>query len=82
MPHRYNPSACCSYSASLVNGEMGGKRGSLNMCRMLSKASPAASFKHVLALCSNSFVERWEGRNLTRKTVEAVKGFTEPPEAP
>lgn len=56
------------------------KKGSLKICRVLSKASPATSFKHILALCSNSFVKQWEGRNLTRKTVEAVKGFTEPPE--
>lgn len=42
---------------------------------------PATSFKHVLVLCNSSFVKQWEGRNLTRNTVEAVKGFTEPPEA-
>lgn len=56
------------------------KKGFLNICRILYKASPATTFKHVLALCSNSFVKQWEGRNLTRKTAEAVKGFAGPPE--
>ena len=81
MPHRCNPSACCSYSASLANGEMGGKKGSVDICGMLSKASPAAFFKHVPALCNNFSVKWWEGRNLSRKTKETVKGFAEPPEA-
>lgn len=57
------------------------KKDTLNICRILPKASPATSFKHVLALCSNYFIKQWEGRNLTRKTAEVVKGFTEPPEA-
>lgn len=57
------------------------KKGSVDMCGMLSKASPAASFKHILALYNNFSVKYWERMNLTRKAVEMVKEFAEPIES-